>query len=102
MRPWFLIDAYSGTAYRIYSAQEAYWSAFPYDYCSVTHNHPTDLAKPDQQAFSVKKAPFFIPTLDRLSNSDCQLISLMYSRTCDRKKCDPRNSIALKTIISPR
>ncbi|GAV04592.1 hypothetical protein RvY_14856 [Ramazzottius varieornatus] len=97
-------NAYSGTAYRIYSAQEAYWAAFPYDYCSITHSRSTDMAKPGQQAFTVKKAPFFVPALDRLSNSDCQLISLMYPTSCDRKKCDPLDCAAqvnTTTTVTP-
>ena len=57
----------------------AYWLAFPYDYCSVTHNRDTDFALPGKKAFVVKSAPYFVPNLPRLSNTDCQLINMMYS-----------------------
>ncbi|GAV04939.1 hypothetical protein RvY_15139, partial [Ramazzottius varieornatus] len=88
----------ANSIYRPFTAQEAYWSAFPYDYCSITHNQPAENGRP--AAFTVKKAPFFIPALSRLSNTDCQLISMLYPSQCDRKKCEPLDCAAQVNTVS--
>ncbi|OQV25358.1 hypothetical protein BV898_01037 [Hypsibius exemplaris] len=72
-------------AYKLYTADAAYWNAFPYDYCSITHNSQTDFAKPGTVAFTVKEDPKAIPNVAKLSNTDCQLISLLYG--CPRTQC---------------
>ncbi|XP_055338798.1 uncharacterized protein LOC129588547 [Paramacrobiotus metropolitanus] len=65
-------------AYRKYGTNEAYWALYPYDFCSITHNQPTDFALPGSVAFSVIPGPYNVPKLNQLSNTDCQILSRMY------------------------
>ncbi|XP_055353826.1 zinc metalloproteinase nas-8-like [Paramacrobiotus metropolitanus] len=71
-----------------------------YDYCSVTHNQPSDFAKRGLQMFTVKNAPFYIPKTGRLSGCDCKELTELYgcpSTTCEFFDCEsqppPPNSI---------
>ncbi|XP_055354860.1 uncharacterized protein LOC129600392 [Paramacrobiotus metropolitanus] len=75
------------STYRRYSTDEAYWQLFPYDYCSITHNQPTDYAMAGTVAFSVAAGarPGCVPALNTISNTDCRLISLMYQ--CNTSQC---------------
>ena len=82
-----ILCAAGGNAYRLYTAAEAIWALFPYDYCSVTHAAQTDYAQPGKLAFMVLQAPFFIPKLNRLSETDCRLLLLLYSG--DPAACSP-------------
>ncbi|OQV26019.1 hypothetical protein BV898_00150 [Hypsibius exemplaris] len=81
-------------AYRVYTDIEAVWALFPYDYCSITHASQVDFAKPGKLAFAVLQAPFFIPKLNRLSETDCRLLLLLYGG--DPSACSPLVCAGLK------
>ncbi|OQV14385.1 Soluble calcium-activated nucleotidase 1 [Hypsibius exemplaris] len=74
-------------AYTKYSTTEAYWSLFPYDYCSITHNQPSDFAAPGTDAFTVVPGNVVtkMPTVCGLSLIDCKGISMMYG--CESSQC---------------
>ncbi|OQV17553.1 hypothetical protein BV898_08324 [Hypsibius exemplaris] len=79
-------------AYRLYQTNEAYWLLFPYDYCSITHNQVKDYANAGTNGFNIINDPKAIPKLDRISNTDCKLLSLIYS--CPASNCDPMDCVA--------
>ncbi|OQV17552.1 hypothetical protein BV898_08323 [Hypsibius exemplaris] len=79
-------------AYRFYNGSEANWALFPYDYCSITHNQPSDYANSGTQGFTVISDPKAIPKLDKISNTDCKLLSMIYS--CPAANCDPMDCVA--------
>lgn len=82
------------SAYTKYTNATAWWSSFGYDYCSVTHNQPSDFSVPGTPAFTIPAtAPVTYipqPQLCTLSKIDCQLISMMYG--CDSTQCSQRKS----------
>ena len=88
------------TAYRLYTSVDASWGFYPYDYCSITHNQPSDYAKAGQIAFTVKSGPPAIPHLPQLSQTDCQLIATLHG--CPTQHCPPRKSFQqfLLTFLS--
>ncbi|XP_055350825.1 uncharacterized protein LOC129597360 [Paramacrobiotus metropolitanus] len=80
-------------AYKQHTNREANWQLFPYDYCSVTHNQPEEFSNPGTAAFAVLKPPHFIPKLNRLSESDCKILLMLYSG--DPSACTPLNCAGL-------
>ncbi|OWA53592.1 hypothetical protein BV898_18013 [Hypsibius exemplaris] len=72
-------------AYRLHP-KESFLYLCDYDYCSITHNQPSDFAKPGTFAFTVKNAPHHIPKLDKLSGCDCQELTELYR--CKTDVCD--------------
>ena len=89
---FFLCLSLVQSAYNKYTTTDALWTLFPYDYCSCTHNQPSDFSMPGTPAFTIPAtAPVrFIPQpqLCTLSKTDCQLISMMYG--CDSSQCTQR------------
>ncbi|GAU88355.1 hypothetical protein RvY_01066 [Ramazzottius varieornatus] len=80
------IDPQLQVAYQTYPAAEVHITC-PYDYCSITHNQPTDFAAVNgTEVFTVKEAPYFIPKLDQLSTCDCQQLKALYG--CDPATCE--------------
>ena len=68
---------------------------------SITHNQPSDFAKPGTFAFTVKNAPHHIPKVDKLSGCDCQELTDLYrckTDVCDFCECSHR-SRTIRSII---
>ncbi|XP_055338950.1 mucin-2-like [Paramacrobiotus metropolitanus] len=88
------------SAYRVYTDDEAGTShSCQYDYCSITHNQPSDFAKPGTNAFTVPYPPFYIPKLDQLSACDCIEIKWMYG--CDYNSCRNFDCATVTTTTAP-
>ncbi|OWA51014.1 hypothetical protein BV898_15516 [Hypsibius exemplaris] len=90
------------SAYTKYRLGDAYWSLFAYDYCSITHNKPTDFGNP---AFTLTASAVVsaIPNLCTLSLTDCKLISMLYgcdSSLCKQPSCAVQAAQAATTVAA--
>ncbi|XP_055354859.1 uncharacterized protein LOC129600391 [Paramacrobiotus metropolitanus] len=97
-----LSNAVTPSQFTTYLDTQAYIGRFGYDYCSITHNQPTDYAKPGTVVFTVPagkpNSPGCIPKLSNISNTDCQLISLLYG--LDATLCKPLNCAAQSCVTT--
>ncbi|XP_055354858.1 nuclear pore complex protein DDB_G0274915-like [Paramacrobiotus metropolitanus] len=97
-----LSNAVTPSLFTVYTDSQAYWGRFGYDYCSITHNQPTDYAKPGTVVFTVPagrpNSPGCIPKLNNISNTDCQLISMFYG--LNPGLCLPLNCAAQSCVTT--
>ncbi|GAU88695.1 hypothetical protein RvY_01340-1 [Ramazzottius varieornatus] len=81
-------------SYRLYNTSEANWALRPYDFCSITHNEPSDYAAEGTVAFDILTDPKAVSRSAQISLYDCQLISIMYN--CPTTRCQTLDCAAAR------